>query len=56
MGESTGMEDRDNPSPALLVLRCEACGDTFPVEERDAEPGCPSCGSADLHEAGEPLL
>ena len=55
MGESIGMEDPDR-DPALVVLRCEACGDTFPVERGKDDPACPSCGSEDVHDAGEPLL
>jgi rRNA maturation endonuclease Nob1 len=40
----------------LIVLRCGACGDTFPVHARDEATTCPTCGSADVHEASEPLL
>ena len=54
MGESTRMEDSEED--ALVVLRCEACGDTFPAHKGEDGATCPSCGSHDVHEAGEPLL
>jgi Zn finger protein HypA/HybF involved in hydrogenase expression len=39
----------------VIVLRCKACGDTFPAH--DDEPiKCPTCGSDDAEVAGEPLL
>ena len=65
MGESTGMgtseagsEERssDEGDTTLVVLRCGACGDTFPAHEPVDGAGCPSCGSADVHKASEPLL
>jgi rRNA maturation endonuclease Nob1 len=66
MGESTGMgtseagssEERssDEGDATLVVLRCAACGDTFPAHEPAEGGTCPSCGSADVHKASEPLL
>lgn len=40
----------------LVIFRCRACGDTFPVDEDITEPACPSCGATSLEVAGEPLL
>lgn len=39
----------------LIVWRCDACGDTFPLHDGDS-PVCPSCGNDDVHHATEPLL
>ena len=39
----------------VIVFRCEGCGDTFPLHGAD-DPVCPTCGSRELHVAGEPLL
>lgn len=47
------MEDEE--AAALVAWRCRTCGDTFTAHERD-EIRCPSCGSADLDHAAEPLL
>jgi rRNA maturation endonuclease Nob1 len=45
----------DNGEEALVVLRCGACGDTFPSD--DAENArCPSCGATEVEQATEPLL
>lgn len=44
-----------DPAPEVVVLRCDACGDVFPVRDR-APAVCPSCGSTELVEAAEPLL
>jgi rRNA maturation endonuclease Nob1 len=46
-----GTDDAD-----LIVLRCSACGDTFPVHRGEEATACPSCGSEDVHPASEPLL
>jgi Zn finger protein HypA/HybF involved in hydrogenase expression len=40
---------------ALVVVRCDSCGNTFPIHEGD-DTGCPECGSAATHPATEPLL
>ena len=66
MGDGTEMDpteagpsetgSSDPPDPTLLVLRCGACGDTFPVHGSVEVSTCPSCGSEDVHEASEPLL
>ena len=66
MGEGTVMNSieagsseagsSDAPDPTLVVLRCGACGDTFPVHRPVEGSTCPSCGSEDVHEASEPLL
>jgi len=39
----------------LIVLRCDNCGNVFPLNKED-EQVCPLCGSDDIHPAGEPLL
>lgn len=48
-------EGRAGSEVEVVVFRCEMCGDTFPGHEGDP-PRCPSCGSANAHEAHEPLL
>ncbi|HYY44182.1 MAG TPA: hypothetical protein VE975_03220 [Actinomycetota bacterium] len=40
---------------AVVVLRCETCGDVFPEHVSGIE-SCPSCGGTNLDVAGEPLL
>lgn len=53
--EPSGDDEREHLH--LVVLRCDSCGDTFPVKiERDEEVTCRSCGSTDLGLAHEPLL
>jgi hypothetical protein len=56
-------DDRDAPAddqprpPAdddLVVLRCGACGDTFPAST--GSRACSKCGSRHVHVASEPLL
>jgi rRNA maturation endonuclease Nob1 len=39
----------------VLVLRCSECGDTFPIAT-EGDSTCPSCGSASVDPATEPLL
>lgn len=39
----------------IAVLRCPACGDTFPTDAADAAR-CPSCGGQGAEPASEPLL
>ena len=71
MGESTEMNSTEAGSseggssqagssqagdPDVVVVRCGACGDTFPVHEPVEGSTCPSCGSEDVHQASEPLL
>lgn len=47
----------------LVIRRCEACGDTFPIhvvrageDEEEEKIGCPSCGALETVPADEPLL
>lgn len=40
----------------ITILRCRDCGDTFPVDEDEDVPACPTCGGDRLEVAGEPLL
>jgi Zn finger protein HypA/HybF involved in hydrogenase expression len=48
-------DDREmSVESSLVVLRCSECGDTFPVLQGDQV--CPSCGSAEVDAASEPLL
>lgn len=47
-------EERETSMESLVVLRCSECGDTFPVQGGDQV--CPSCGSAEVDAASEPLL
>lgn len=42
-------------SAAVTILVCEDCGDTFPVRDPDGAL-CPTCGSAAVAVASEPLL
>ncbi|MFN2491120.1 MAG: hypothetical protein ABR529_15595 [Actinomycetota bacterium] len=39
----------------LVVLRCERCGDVFPLHAGERR-ACPSCGAGDIADAAEPLL
>jgi pimeloyl-ACP methyl ester carboxylesterase len=39
----------------IAVLRCPACGDTFPTDAAGAAP-CPTCGGRRAELASEPLL
>ena len=47
--------ERHVASPALVVFKCDTCGDTFPAHERE-HPPCPTCGGAIVNPAHEPLL
>ena len=40
----------------VVILRCRSCGDTFPVDDAEGLPKCPSCDSDLLEVASEPLL
>ncbi|MBA3348998.1 MAG: hypothetical protein H0T12_00435 [Actinobacteria bacterium] len=53
------MEGSNGPEPelpehAFTVMRCSACGDTFPAE--GTVSSCRTCGSAEIATAVEPLL
>jgi DNA-directed RNA polymerase subunit RPC12/RpoP len=42
-------------SEPIVVYKCSACGDVFPLHEGD-DRVCPSCGSVAIEVAHEPLL
>jgi rRNA maturation endonuclease Nob1 len=47
--------DHESLDGIVLVLRCSECGDTFPLNA-EGDSTCPSCGSANVDPATEPLL
>ena len=50
--------ERERPEAVergFAVMRCSACGDTFPVDEV-VQAGCRTCGSKEVARAAEPLL
>ncbi|CAN5572601.1 hypothetical protein BH24ACT26_BH24ACT26_21750 [soil metagenome] len=47
--------DAGREPPALVVLTCRRCGDTFPAE-LEGPASCPLCGGEDADVATEPLL
>ncbi len=49
------VEEPNAPEPAILVLRCSRCGDTFPAKIGE-DVVCPSCRGEELEPASEPLL
>ena len=51
----TAPDRKRDSEAAIVVFRCESCGDTFPAHRGD-HPTCPTCKSTKVHEAHEPLL
>lgn len=51
----TSDEEGSNAERELVIFKCESCGDTFPAHAGE-QPACPTCKSAKVHEAHEPLL